>query len=718
MSETRTVHTYCRICEPTCGLVATVDASDRVTLKPDKSHPVHGGFACHKGINFTEIHHDPDRLNHPLARRGTDKSANSIASFEQLDWSSAFTQIAERINAVRAKHGDDVFAMYTGNPSAFNATAREGARRFAGQVGVRYAFGSGTQDCANKFATSERVFGTANLHPIPDFAHTRYFLSIGCNPRISHMSFVHTTDPMGKMRDIVKRGGKVVYINPRRIESASPATGEVVLIKPDTDLYFLAALIHEIVANRWHDEAYLRAHGSRVDELLAFVANYSADRVAGVTGIDATTIRTIAREFASAEGASVHCSTGVNMGRQGTLAYWLVHMLSLVTGNLGQHGGNLYSPGYFPAATVGKPKSDDPFFDTEFGRIRTITGSLPGNLLADYIESGKVKALFCMSGNPLLSMGGESRLRKAFAKLELLVVIDIYPNATSALADFVLPATDWLEREDINAISVGFHTEPYVQYTPAVVAPIAERKPEWWIYGKLAAALGGADPDTSNTFDPLSRVSRQLAGIGLTLDELKAKEGHVFRMPDPEPELLFAIGVQNGNKSVDCCPEFFTPDLARAGVIFNELEAEPADALKLITLRTNYMVNSWMHNVPSLKRDHALDNPLHMHPDDAARRGLAAGKEIRVSNRYGSVIATVKFDETLRPGVVAMTHGWGHGGNSRMRIASNHPGVNVNELLPTGPGSFERLSNQSFMTGIPVEVALASRPRTGESACD
>ena len=324
MSENRTVHTYCRICEPTCALVATIDAENKVTLRPDKSHPVHGGFACHKGLNFTEIHHDPDRLNYPQARRG---AKSQIASFEQLDWSSAFAQIADRINDVRAKHGDDVFAMYTGNPSAFNTAAREGARRFAGQVGIRYAFGSGTQDCTNKFAASERVFGTANLHPIPDFAHTDYFLSIGCNPRISHMSFVHTTDPMGKMREIVKRGGKVVYINPRRIESATPATGDVVLIKPDTDLYFLAALIHEIVANRWHDEAFLRTHGSHVDEMLAFVSQYSADRVAAVTGIEADTIRTIAREFASADGAAVHCSTGVNMGRQGTLAYWLVQML-------------------------------------------------------------------------------------------------------------------------------------------------------------------------------------------------------------------------------------------------------------------------------------------------------------------------------------------------------------------------------------------------------
>ena len=119
------------------------------------------------------------------------------------------------------------------------------------------------------------------------------------------------------------------------------------------------------------------------------------------------------------------------------------------------------------------------------------------------------------------------------------------------------------------------------------------------------------------------------------------------------------------------------------------------------------MVNSWYHTAPSLKRDNALDNPLHMNPADAQRLRLQAGAEIRVSNQYGSIIAMLKLDETLRPGVVAMTHGWGHGNNKMLSVASNHPGVNVNELLPTGVGSFERLSNQSHMTGVAVEVALA-----------
>jgi len=115
-------------------------------------------------------------------------------------------------------------------------------------------------------------------------------------------------------------------------------------------------------------------------------------------------------------------------------------------------------------------------------------------------------------------------------------------------------------------------------------------------------------------------------------------------------------------------------------------------------------VNSWMHNLPSLKRDVALDNPLHVHPQDAERLNLHPGDEVAVVSDHGEIIANVVADEDLRPGVVAMTHGWGHADNTRLSLASNHPGTNVNTLLPTGPGSFDPLSNMSFMTGIPVKI--------------
>lgn len=701
------VSTYCRICEPQCALIAEVDEEKQqvIRLQPDKAHPVHKGFACHKGLNFVELHNDPDRNNYPVARTSSKTSADP--EFEQISWDDAANQIAQRITQLTQTHGADALGMYVGNPSAFNSTGREASRSFARGVGVKYAFGSGTQDCSNKFAASEAVFGTVNLHPIPDYAHTSYLLSIGSNPKISHASFVHMTNPMAALRDIVSRGGVVKHINPRRIESATPATGDVLQIKPDTDVYFLAALIHEIHAAGLVDLEQLDKQSDHAEKLWDFVAPYSADTTAAVVGVEAAEIRQVALDFARAEGASVHMSTGANMGRQGTFAYWLVQMLSLITGNLGKRGGNIYSPGYFPAATVGKPRTDDPFFDSEFGELRRIAGSLPGNLLVEHIESGLVKGLICMSGNPILSMGGENRLKAALAKLELLVVIDIYSNATATYADYVLPATDWLERSDVNSLSLGFQPEPYVQYTDAVVAPRYERRSEWWIFARLMQALGLPSLLDQDNANPMAKIDRQLGNSDLGLAQLQSQPSNTVLLPLPSPDLLFEIGVQRNDSKVDCFPRLIERGVATCSDIFNELQNEQDDVLKLITLRTNYMVNSWMHNLTALKRDIALDNPLHMHPTDTERLNLEDGTEVRVASAHGDIIATIVADEDLRPGVVAMTHGWGHAGNKRMSIASNHPGTNVNAILPTGPGSYDPLSNMSFMTGIPVTVATA-----------
>ena len=134
------------------------------------------------------------------------------------------------------------------------------------------------------------------------------------------------------------------------------------------------------------DQAATRAHGENLGALEAFVTQYPAERVASVVGLTAGEIRTLASDFAAADKASIYMSTGVNMGRQGAVAYWLIYMLSLVTGNLGRAGGNRYANGFYPAAKAGATRGQPPRYqDSSFGKLRTVRGSLPGNLMADMI---------------------------------------------------------------------------------------------------------------------------------------------------------------------------------------------------------------------------------------------------------------------------------------------------------------------------------------------
>lgn len=699
---TKQVRTFCRVCEPACGLVADVSNGEIAALRPDREHPISKGFACHKGLATLDIHRDPDRLDHPQRR-------NAQGGFDAISWDAAFAGIASEIARIRDAHGPDAIAAYLGNPLAFNALAPPATGSFLAQLGTRRVFSSGTQDCANKFAGAEALFGTSTLHPVPDIEHSHHLLVFGSNPRVSHMSFLSIADPIAALRRARGRGAVVRFVNPRAIEPETANVGEVVLIRPDTDVYLMAAMLCEIDASIGFREDVAREHGKNLEGLRAFVQRYPAERVARITGISSEKIRSLAREFASAESASVYMSTGVNMGRQGTLAYWLLFMLSFVTGNLDNEGGNLYSLGFYPAAKAGRVKPVLQFLDTPHGPVRRTRGALPGNLLADMILAREepIRALIVAAGNPLLSVGGGPRLRAAFEKLELLVVVDLYRNATGELAHYALPAADMLERRDLNLCGLGMQHAPYVQYTEAVVPPRAERREEWWIFARLEQALGLESVlDAGDSPPVFARLDHMLRGVGLSIAELAERPAGTAELPPNEPGRFYEEWIQTPDKRVDCCPAVFAEAgaLERAETIFSELAAEPPGGLKLITRRDARMHNSWYQNVDRLRRGRDGRTPLYVHPEDAAERGLAACDRVRVSSQAGEIEAEIAFDPALMRGVVAMAHGGGNAESTGMQVAKRYPGVNPNALLPSGPGSFEPLSNQAFMTGIPVRI--------------
>jgi len=595
-----------------------------------------------------------------------------------------------------------------GNPTAFNTLAQPAVGAFFAQLHAHRAFSSGTQDCANKFAGSEAVFGSSTIHPIPDLDHTELLLVIGANPKVSHWSFVSIADPIAKLREAKARGARIYFVNPRRIESVAPSTGEWLPIRPDTDLYFLAALLCEIERRGGLDAAALAARGKHVAELLAFVRRYPAERVAALTGVAAARIRSLADEWIAASragGASVHMSTGANMGRQGTLTYWLVHMLSFATGQLDRRGGNLLSVGFYKSAKAGRRRFEDGFVASEFGTLRR--GALPGNLLSDAVLGAKqpVRALVVVAGNPVLSIGGEARLRAALERLELLVCVDLYRNATGEYAHWLLPATDMFERADVNITGLGLQHRPWVQWTDAVVPARGERREEWWIFGKLAQAMGFRSPfDGGDAPDNWGRIDHMLRSRGTSLDAVRAAPHGVAFEDGLEPGAFYDEHLQTPDARVECCPPAFRDAMQRAEAICVELEGEGASSLKLITRRDPFMHNSWYANVPAMKRGARATNRLYVHPDDLAMRGLADGAKARVWNANGVLEVEVAADDGLLPGVVAMTHGWGNQQTPGMRVAHATPGVNANALLPVGPESFEPLSSQAFMTGVPVEL--------------
>jgi len=700
-------HTFCRICEPTCPLVAEFDEGGRIIrLSPDVGHPS-GGIACHKGLSYLDVHRDPDRIDWPLKRRNDRTEARG--EFERTDWDVALADIGFRLRELQERHGRDAVAFYLGNPGAFNSTALLLSGPFQDSLGTRMRFCSSTLDTSNKFSAAAAIYGSYSAFMMPDFYNTDYLLVLGSNPKVSRWTIMSAPNNMDPVKRIRERGGKVRFVNPRKIESSTVETGPTLQIKPGTDVYFLAAVLHHIDRRHGFDEAMLARWGRNADGLRAFTKRYPPERVSRVTGLDVATIQEVADELVAAKSSAVYMATGVNQSRQGVLCSWLVEMLNFVTGNLGREGGTYRSNGLFnhcppagkmrPVGTsLGTLEVPDPF-----GYL-----ALPATLLPDLIESGDIRALVVFAGNPLLSAGGEERLRKAFTKLEMMVSLDIYRSATAEMSHYVLPATDWLERSDINILGDGTQPIPYVQYTDAMEAPAGERRTEWWILSRLQQFMGlpsalDANPGQHEGSDILQGV---LAARGLTIEEIRKAPHQTVTFPQEPRDTVFERCLQHADKKVDCCPQAFEQAglFQRCETIFGEFATEPPDMLRLITLRTTHMHNSWLSNSARFRHGRQALNPLNMCEADAAARGLHDGDAVRVSTSYGDIETRVLINDDLRRGAVAMSHGYGHQTAYGLSVAVRKPGANYNRLMPSGPGISEPLSHMSWLSAVPVQV--------------
>ena len=203
--------TYCRICEAHCGLLAEVQGGRLTRLRPDPDHPLSRGYACPKGIAFTEVHNDPERVLHPLRRRaGGD-------GFERVAWDVALDDIAARLGAVPR----DGVGWYMGNPGAFSYAHALWVKGFLDALGSPHYYSAGSQDVNNRFAASALLYGSPLLVPVPDLERTELLLMVGANPLVSHGSVLSMPRIRDVLHGIVARGGRVVVADPRRTETAA-----------------------------------------------------------------------------------------------------------------------------------------------------------------------------------------------------------------------------------------------------------------------------------------------------------------------------------------------------------------------------------------------------------------------------------------------------------------------------------------------------------------
>lgn len=730
----RHVRTMCRICEAHCGLVIEVEgtgADERVVdVKPDRAHPVSKGYACVKGTSLGDLHHDPDRVDRPLKRVDGDWVA--------ISWDQAIREIGERVRALRADHGDRSIALYSGNPTFFSFQNLVFSAAFVEALGSPNYFASHSVDVNTKFHVSTELYGLPTVHPVIDFDHTSFVMVLGSNPAVSQMSVIQAPDALGHLRAVERRGGRVVIVDPRRTETAA-RVGEHVFIRPGTDAYLLFALVHVLVHEDHLDLTSARLVATGVDRFVAVAEPWTPERVESITGIPAATIRELARAYRDADGAALYLSTGVNMGPFGSLAYWALQGLNLLTGNLDRRGGLLVPEGPFDtlklSAALGHGGDAHRTIVSGWPRV---AGAFPVAALAEEItveHPERIRALFVSAGNPLHSVPGHE-LADALGELDLVVGIDLYRNETiERFAHYVLPAADMLERSDYPIAWANLQPTPWAQWTAPVVAPRAERRTEWEIFSDLAVACG-ASPLGATACNALPRLNALLArlpgerritpdtlfglllrwGGKVTLGELRRHPEGV-PLPPTEPGTFLGTRVPTPDHLVRLAPASLLADVERLDA-WSARFGDPGDgSLVCIGRRERRSHNSWMHNNPGINQPPS--NTALVHPDDAARLGIGDGDRVELSSveaaGTGTLVVPVRVTADVMAGVVVVPHGWGHG-ESGLTRASALGGGNVNSILPGGTAWAEPVSGQAIMLGhrvrlSPCAPASSSLPR-------
>ena len=720
-----TTHTtFCRICESLCGLTVTTEAGRVTDIRPDATNIATAGFACQKGLRQHHLYSSPDRLSAPRKRTAT--------GWEDISWDTALGEIGSRLAAIRQAHGGDAIAMYVGTAAGFGVLHPVFAQGFMDAMGSRSMYASATQDCANKFAVAERMYGFPFTQPFPDLLATRCLIIVGANPMVSKWSFLQVPNPRRHIDAIKARGGRVIVIDPRRTETAK-AAGEHVFIRPGSDVYFYLSFLHVVLARDGVDHAKVRAHMDGFESLRGLAADWSPERTSAITGIAPEVLRDLVDVYLAADGAALYASTGVNMNENGTPAFWLQEVINAITGNLDRQGGTLVGKGIFDFPKFGRKygvlmKQDR----SRIGGFRKTNDAFPGGILADEILTegpGQIRALIVTGGNPLMMMAESDKLRRAFGQLELLVTLDILPTETASAGHYMLPCTSPLERPDLPFIfplALGMQTRPYLQATEAVLPPPGEARDEATIYVDLARAAGTSLFGSRVVQWLLERTKRQrngdryasVAQRGLLALLLRLTGQARFadligpgRAREPNQANSFlgkrVYSKPDGSGRVQLAP----PDLVATVQQLKPPDEATAFTYRLITRRQIQTHNSWTHNNADFLDRLGGRNHVYMHPDDAKRENLREGVLVDVSTDSGSIRLPVSVCDDLLPGVVAIPHGWGHQASGQ-RIAAQSPGVNVNILARSGVDAIDPLSGMSRLTALPVRLTVADSADT------
>lgn len=712
----REVRTFCRICTGHCGLIVTLDDQDRpVSARGDKDDPHSIGYICSKGATSPQAHTDASRLLHPLKRMPD-------GSFAEIPLEQALSEITARLVEIEASDGGDAIAGYRGT-GGFFTTAGLGIL-----PGFLAAFGSHKLYTTLTIDQSAKVVAAFRLGIWPagkqNFQTSDVAMMIGGNPLVS-MAQLDSRNPVKRMGEARARGLALIVIDPRRTETARLADLFIQPI-PGNDAAIVAALIRIVIDERLHDAAFCADHVAGLAELREAVEPFTAEAVAARAGIAADQLRAAARLFAAPgrRGTAV-TGTGVDMGPHSNLAEHLVDALNILCGRFVRAGerienpGLVINPGPKPAQVINLPRPWDQGPRSRVGDYGLVGGEMVTGKLADDILApgeGRVRALFNHGGNPALAVPDQRKMAAALRALDLLVSIEPVMSETARLSHYVLPPKLQLERPDlpIYLFEPNIFPRPYTRYTPPVAAPPsgAEVVDEWRVFWEIARRAGrpvsfmGTPLPTESVPEEDDLIALTLSAAPVTLDEVKRHPHGYFH-----DEELFALPADPATAGrFTLMPDDVCEELAS---LAREFAADPQQdfAFHLTCRRARHRMNSMGATLPDLIRMMPR-NDAQMNPGDLAALGIAAGDWVEIRSAHGAVEVQADADDTVRSGVVSMSHGFG---GLPGDPANLQRGASPNMLISTD-SDLQAINAMPRMTAIPVNIRplRAGQPQAAE----
>lgn len=696
-------HRACHLCEAICGLTLEVTheagQAPRITsIKGDAQDTFSRGHICPKAVALQDIQNDPDRLRSPMRRIGE--------HWQAIGWDEAFSLAAEKLWAVQQRHGQNAVAVYQGNPSVHNYGLMTHSNYFLGLLKTRNRFSATSVDQLPQHLTSYLMYGHGLLLPIADIDHTDFMLILGGNPLASNGSIMTVPDVEKRLKALQARGGKLVVIDPRRSETAAMADQHL-FVRPGGDAALLCGLL-----NTLFDEGLTRATHLPVaglDAVREAIAPFTAETMGPRCGIDAASIRQLARDFAAADKAVCYGRMGISTQAFGTLCHWLVQMINLVSGNLDRVGGALCTE---PAVDLVASTGGGHFnaWQSRVSGLPEYGGELPVAALAEEMlceGEGQVRALVTVAGNPVLSTPNGRQLEQALQGLEFMLSIDLYINETTCHADLILPSTSALENDHYDSTFNLLAVRNVSRFNRAILPRPEGALHDWEIFVGLAKAFAAlAGKPLKPTLTPAQMIDLGLRGgrygegsaFDLSLQTLQ-RYPHGIDLGPLQPNL--GPRLKTPSQCVEAAPEVILADLQR----FAAQALPSATQLVLIGRRHVRSNNSWMHNYQRLVKGKPRHHLL-MHPDDLAGRQLQDGQQVRVSSRVGSIEVQVLASTDMMPGVVSLPHGFGHGRPGvRLGVAQAQAGASANDL--TDERQRDAVSGNAALNGVPVEVVAA-----------